>query len=56
MLDIVICLDVLNFMNMKDMLGDKLWIEVVKSVIFELVNGFNGECIFVIIFVNFVYM
>lgn len=55
MLDIVICLDVSNSMNTKDMSGDKSRIEAAKSAISELVNGLNGERISVIIFANSAY-
>lgn len=52
MLDIVICLDVSNSMNTKDMSAGQSRLEAAKNAISELANGLHGERISVIIFAN----
>lgn len=52
MLDIVICLDVSNSMNTRDMTNDASRLEASKNAIGELVNGLKGERVAIIAFAN----
>jgi len=51
-LDLVICLDVSNSMNVKDMSGDISRLNAAKNALMELLNGLHGERISLIIFAN----